>query len=197
MTIQELYDLLASDDFQRADTGNLFFPAYMYMYEPENEYEIEGAIEDIKKRLYRPSNYIDILVIDIYEEFMSYLGNAAFLKSTKLEKFKERELFKPEIADKAVKAEAYSPHFLSRLNEIIQTHLSKEGDYKASYVFVKGFGRAFPYIRASRFMNNFEKYIKNYKIIMFYPGKANDNYYSLFGTLNDENLYRAIKLINQ
>ena len=42
MTIQELYDLLASDDFQRADTGNLFFPAYMYMYEPENEYEIEG-----------------------------------------------------------------------------------------------------------------------------------------------------------
>lgn len=196
MTIQELYDLLASDDFQRADTGNLFFPAYMYMYEPENEYEIEEAIEDVKKRLYRPSNYIDILVIDIYEEFMRYLGDAAFLKSTKLEKFKERELSKPEIADKAVKAEAYSPHFLSRLNEIIQTHLSKEGDYKVSYVFVKGFGRAFPYIRASRFMNNFEKYIKNYKIIMFYPGKANDSYYSLFGTMNDENLYRAIKLIN-
>ena len=45
-------------------------------------------------------------------------------------------------------------------------------------------------------MNNFEKYNKNYKIINFYPGKAKDNYYSLFGTLNDENLYRAIKLIN-
>ena len=32
---------------------------------------------------------------------------------------------------------------------------------------------------------------------MFYPGKAQQDYYSLFGLLKDENLYRAIKLINE
>jgi hypothetical protein len=31
---------------------------------------------------------------------------------------------------------------------------------------------------------------------MFYPGEAK-TYYSLFGLLKDENLYRAIKLINE
>jgi hypothetical protein len=45
-------------------------------------------------------------------------------------------------------------------------------------------------------MNNFEKYIQKYKIILFYPGEVKENY-NLFKLLNDENLYRAIHLINQ
>jgi hypothetical protein len=45
-------------------------------------------------------------------------------------------------------------------------------------------------------MSNFEKHIKGFKLIMFYPGVAK-GYYSLFGLLQDENLYRAIKLINE
>jgi hypothetical protein len=45
-------------------------------------------------------------------------------------------------------------------------------------------------------MSNFEKHIKGFKLIMFYPGVVK-GYYSLFGLLQDENLYRAIKLINE
>ena len=81
------------------------------------------------------------------------------------------------------------------LEHKIKSHLEEAKPYEVSYVFVKGFGKAFPYLRTSRFFNNFEKYIKGYKLIMFYPGEAK-NYYSLFGLLKDENLYRAIKLIN-
>ena len=84
---------------------------------------------------------------------------------------------------------------LQYIHKKIETHLDNAGTFEVAYVFVKGFGNAYPYIRASRFMNNFEKYIKGFKLIMFYPGEAK-NYYSLFGLLKDENLYRAIKLIN-
>jgi hypothetical protein len=92
--------------------------------------------------------------------------------------------------------DAYNQRFLSFLSSKIEEHFTQADESEVAYVFVKGFGRSFPYIRASRFMNNFEKYIKGYKLIMFYPGEAK-NYYSLFGLLKDENLYRAIKLINE
>jgi hypothetical protein len=146
MTIIELYDQLCDKDFQDHYTGNLFFPAYMYMYDAKKEHEIDKEILNIKDKLYRPSNYDN--------RFLTYLDNK------------------------------------------IQTHLSNADEFEVAYVFLKGFGNSYPYIRASRFMNNFEKYIKGFKLIMFYPGEAK-NYYSLFGLLKDENLYRAIKLINE
>lgn len=55
MTITELYNQLADKNFQDPLTGNLFFPAYMYVYDPEKEYEIQQEIINIKERLYRPN----------------------------------------------------------------------------------------------------------------------------------------------
>ena len=195
MTITELYEQLENKDFQDHQTGNLFFPAYMYMYDAENEYEIDEEILDIKSRLHRPNNYLDVMVIDLFETFCDYLKKEDFAKSKKYDYYTTHEINKPEAVQKALQNDAYDIRFLNYLNEKIKDHLNNADTYEVAYVFVKGFGNSFPYIRASRFMNNFEKFIKGYKLIMFYPGEAK-NYYSLFGLLKDENLYRAIKLIN-
>ncbi len=195
MTITELYHQLADKDFQDHQTGNLFFPAYMYTYDPEKEYEIDAEILSIKHRLHRPTNYLDVMVIDIFEEFVNYLKQEKFGKDTKFDFYSKHEENKSEAVDKALRQDAYDARFLNFLNEKITKTLASATEYEVAYVFVKGFGNAYPYIRASRFMNNFEKYIHGYKLIMFYPGEAKA-YYSLFGLLKDENLYRAIKLIN-
>jgi hypothetical protein len=195
MTITELYDQLCDKDFQDHYTGNLFFPAYMYMYDAEKEYEIDQEILSIKDRLYRPSNYLDIMVVDIFEEFTNYLKKEKFGRDSKYDFYLQHEAGKPKQVADALKKDAYDNRFLTYLDGKIQSHLTNAEEYEVAYVIVKGFGNAFPYIRASRFMNNFEKYIKGFKLIMFYPGEAKD-YYSLFGLLKDENLYRAIKLIN-
>lgn len=196
MTITELYTQLSNKDFQDHQTGNLFFPAYMYMYDATKEYEIDREILDIKNRLHRPNNYLDVMVLDIFEEFVNYLKQDEITKGNSRFKFyTTQEPNKPLEVDKALYREAYNDSFLSYLNDNINQHLAKAKHYDVAYVFLKGFGNAFPHIRASRFMNNFEKYIKGYKLIMFYPGEAK-SYYSLFGLLKDENLYRAIKLIN-
>ena len=47
----ETYNQLCDKGFQNHETGNLFFPAYMYMYNPEHEYEVEKEILDIKSKL--------------------------------------------------------------------------------------------------------------------------------------------------
>jgi hypothetical protein len=196
MTITELYNQLSNKDFQDHQTGKLFFPAYMYMYDATKEYEIDNEILDIKNRLHRPNNYLDVMIIDIFEEFLAYLTKEKFGKVTKYEFYTEHEANKSDAVDKALKQDAYDKRFLNYLDKKIKTHFENANSFEVAYVFIKGFGNAFPYIRASRFMSNFEGYIKGYKLIMFYPGVAK-TYYSLFGLLKDENLYRAIKLINE
>ena len=196
MTIAELYTQLSDKGFQDHQTGNLFFPAYMYTYNPDKEYEIDAEILDIKNRLHRPNNYLDVMVIDIFEEFVSYLKNRTFGGETKCSYYFKHEESKAKAVNDALSRDAYDKEFLNYLEDKIKQHLAAADDYEVAYVFVKGFGNAFPYIRASRFMNKFEAKIKGYKLIMFYPGKVKE-YYSLFGLLKDENLYRAIKLINE
>jgi hypothetical protein len=195
MTITELYNQLSDKGFQDHQTGNLFFPAYMYMYNPELEYEVEKEILDIKNRLHRPNNYLDVMVLDIFEEFINFLKNEKFGNATKYNFYLEHESSKKDAVDKALKQDAYTEKFMNYLRDKIAEH-HNDTDYEVAYVFIKGFGNSYPYIRASRFMSNFEKHIKGFKLIMFYPGVAK-GYYSLFGLLQDENLYRAIKLINE
>jgi hypothetical protein len=165
------------------------------MYNPEMEYEVEKEILHIKNSLYRPNNYLDVMVLDIFEEFINFLKNEKFGNTTKFNFFMEHESTKKDAVDKALKQDAYTEKFMNYLRDKIAAH-HNDADFEVAYVFIKGFGNSYPYIRASRFMSNFEKHIRGYKLIMFYPGVAK-GYYSLFGLLQDENLYRAIKLINE
>jgi hypothetical protein len=196
MTIIELYNKLCDKDFQNHETGNLFFPAYMYMYNPEQEYEIEKEILDIKNRLHRPNNYLDVMILDIFEELINFLKNEKFGNSTKFEYYFEHISQKQDTIYNSLKQEAYKDKFMNYLRDkIIKHHNSTE--FEVAYVFMKGFGISYPYIRASRFMSNFEIHIKGFKLIMFYPGILHHGNCRLFGLLQDENLYRSIKLINQ
>ena len=195
MTINELYDLLCDVNFQDPDTGNLFFPAYMYIYNPADEYHIREEISQMKERLVRPNTFVDVLVINLFDEFLDHLRSISFGEQNLLEVTLLNEPKNPEKVAEALRREAVKGPFLAALNEKIMSHINDPGFNKKSYVFVHGFGEIYPYLRASKFLSNFEKYIKKYKIILFYPGTAKD-YYSMFGLLSDENPYRAIRLIN-
>jgi len=195
MTISELYERLEDKEFQEYTTGQLFFPAYMYMYDAKKEAEIEREIAEIQSRLKRPNNYLDVLVIDVFEELLTYLEQRPFAHTTQLGFYLEHEIRNPKAVEAGLKEAAYAPDFLQSLESKVQDHLIASKGYEVAYVFMKGFGRAFPYLRVSRFMANFEKHINGFKLIVFYPGTARE-YYNLFGELEDEHLYRAIKLLN-
>ena len=195
MTIPELFDLLCDEAFQDPSTGNLFFPAYSYVYNPYKEYYIREQINQMKARMVRPNTFINALVINLFEEFQNFLKSREFGKQNLLEVLLEREKTEPGKVELTLKREANNKNFYAWVNNRISEHLNQADELKKSYVFVHGFGEIYPYLRASKFLSNFEKYITGYKIIMFYPGSAKE-YYSMFNLLSDENPYRAIKLIN-
>ena len=196
MTIKELYDLLCDKSFQDPATGYLFFPAYMYLYEPEDEYAIRQEIASMKDRLVRPTDFVDVLALNIFDEFCNYLKTQKWGATNWLQFILSEEAKNHQSVQTTLRQKANDKKFCAFLNNKIQAHKNEVSDLKKSYVFVYGFGQIFPYLRASKFMNLFEQYIKDYKIILFYPGNADKNY-NMFKVLNDEHLYRAIKLINQ
>jgi hypothetical protein len=86
--------------------------------------------------------------------------------------------------------------FYDYFEEKINGHF-KEKNEKRVFLIIYGFGTAFPYLRASDFLKKTEKLIKEFKVIVFYPGTYKNSNYSMFNELNDDNLYRANHLNNQ
>lgn len=184
----EIIKLLSDKSFQDPRTGNLFFPAYIYTYPPAEEYEMREKIEQAVKNLERPSNFLNTLSINIYHELIDFLKSKTFMRRSLFDQMLEKEKNEPKEAYNWV--ESQIPNFIKHFEEKIEKHF-EDADKSKAYLILYGFGSIFPYLRASHLIKQTERLIKDFKVIVFFPGEYEDSYYSLFKILNDENTYRA------
>lgn len=186
----KLYNLMSDRGFQEPRTGNLFFPAYIYTYNPEFEYEMRKEIAFLIEKLKRPNNYLECLVINMYEEMISFLKTEEFSGRTLFDLITEKEKEDPEDALDWILEEINDGNFYANFENKVKAHFAVKNDKKV-YLILHGFGAAYPYLRVSDFLKNTEQLIKEFKVIIFYPGNYENNNYNMFGLLNDDNLYRA------
>ena len=191
----KLYDLMADKGFQEPRTGNLFFPAYIYTYEPAQEYEMRKEIDLLIEKLKRPNHYLDSLVVNMYDELIDFLKNEQFAGQNLFDLIIEKEKEDSEEALAWVRDEINEGDFYKNFTKKVKDHFGVNNEKKV-YLILHGFGSAYPYLRSSDFLKKTEKLIKEFKVIVFYPGDYKNNNYNLFGLLNDDNLYRANHLNN-
>lgn len=197
MTIEELYNKLEDKFFQDTDTGSIFYNVYIYQYNPAEEYDIREQIENLKSRLRRPNNNLDILSINLFDEFCDFLDKMEYGFNPSMLNYLLEIEKEDNIAEDLIRL-ACDEDFLNSIHNKIQNHIEQENQLKKSFVFLYGIGQIYPYLRTNTFLSNFERYNKGekYKIIVFYPGHSVDNGFSLFDRLKDDNTYRSIKLID-
>jgi hypothetical protein len=191
INVDKLYELMTDRGFQEPRTGNLFFPAYIYTYPPEREYEFRGQIKLMIEKLKRPNHFLDCLVVNIYEELIDYLKNETFAGQSIFDEIMEMKSY-DETFD-LIRDEIDNNNFYEYFEKKVKDHF-KPDQKKRVFLVVYGFGSSFPYIRASEFLKKTERLIKEFKVILFYPGEYKNSNYSLFGILNDDNMYRANNL---
>ena len=200
MTIDELYEKLSSRQFQDTQNGDLFYNFFVYQYPADKEYEIRQQIKEFKEQLIRPINYVDVLTMNLFEEFCNFLDSQSFgkLHPSYLKYLIEKDGSNPKSVTKTLTNKANSDAFYEYVHNKIIQHISIKDDKIRPYIFLYGIGSMYPYLRTNVFLTNYEKYNQssNYKLIVFYPGKVDKNTYHLFGMLNDEHTYRATLLIN-
>lgn len=194
MNLSDLFGELSKREFQNYETGNLFFPAYIYCYEPNKEYQIRTEIMDLKERLIRPDIFQECMVINIYDEFINYLKTEKLGEDSLFDLFIKQEKEESESeARENLKQTADSIEFLKQIDKKIRVHFQLPSKYKKVYILVHGFGSIFPYLRASEFLRRFEEFVSGggYKMVVFYPGKFENNHFYLFNEINHETVYRA------
>ena len=203
MTIKELDDKLNSTGFQDTENGDLFYNFFIYQYPPEQEYDIRKQILEFKANLIRPTNYVDVLTLNLFEEFCAFLDQKKFLRHPSMLKYlSEKEANDPSTSDNIQQTlirNAHSPEFVQFIHQRILNHISIEDRYRRPYVFLHGIGSMYPYLRVNEFLSLYEDYNETgkYKIIVFYPGYRENNSFRLFDELPDNHTYRATLLINE
>ena len=200
MTLDQLYDTLCSDDFKNTE-NDIFYNFYIFQYEPEKEYEMRRQIVDFKAKLIRPVNFVDVLTIDLFQEFCNFLDSISFGKKhpSYLKYMLEKDEIDHEAVTKTLTNKANSQPFYQYIHERIMEHISIEDDKLRPYVFLYGIGAMYPYLRTNVFLSSYEQYNKSnkYKIIVFYPGEKDGNSFRLFNRIDDQHTYRATLLINE
>ena len=67
--------------------------------------------------------------------------------------------------------------------------------YENSIVFITGVGKCYPIVRSHNILNNLHQVIDAVPVVMFFPGEYSGQDLHLFGTIKDDNYYRAFKLV--
>jgi Domain of unknown function (DUF1788) len=194
--ITKLIKYLEDPSFQNPETGKLFHPTYIYLYNAEDEYKMQEDLQTILGRLKRPNHFLDCLLVNLYEELIDYLKSNRIFDTTVFDEILKREESDAAFAQQWVIDKVDNAVFLEYLTKKINDHFGDISNEKRVYLLIHGVGDVFPYLRASDFLKRIESLVKTFKVILFYPGEYSDKYYNLFGNIRTDNIYRA-NLLNQ
>lgn len=143
MTIKELDDKLNSPGFQDTENGDLFYNFFIYQYPAEKEYDIRKQIQEFKANLIRPTNYVDVLTLNLFDEFCSFLDQKKFLRHPSMLKYlMEKEQSAPskvKSTQDTLARNAHSPEFVQFIHQRIIDHITIKDQYRRPYVFMYGY----------------------------------------------------------
>lgn len=71
----------------------------------------------------------------------------------------------------------------------------KERTQNDSVVFLTGVGKCYPVLRAHKVLNNLHQILDQVPVVMLYPGRYDGQELVLFGSVKDDNYYRAFRLV--
>ena len=196
----KLYEKLADKQFQDTENTDFFYNYFIVQYSIQEEKEVEDTLDKFKEVLSRPTNYVDVLSLDIFEELCNFLDGRRFFKyDSQLQYLLDKDKTMPEAVTNSLVNMANNDEFYEYINKRILDHINKTGDNMIRpYVFFYGISRIYPYLRTNVLLTAYEKYNRanKYKVILFYPGSQIGNSFSLFDKLEDSHTYRATFLLN-
>jgi len=196
MNLDKLTEFLEDKGFQDPRTGNLTHPSFIYIYDATKEYEFRDQLARLTGRLKRPNHFLDCLVLDLFKAFTEYLQAQQFAGQSIFDLIIEKEKEEPQEAAIWIRSEVEKPEFWQFLDRKIQEYITAGDPEKRVYVLIHGIGAIYPYLRASEFLKKTEAWVKNFKMILFFPGEYVNGNYRLFNLTHNDNIYRAT-LLNQ
>lgn len=157
---------------------------YIFDYDPKDELLIRDYVKTIKKEFDKADSNVKIIEFDLYNLMLDLTKEMDVFESI----FEMEENEGKEVLYNALEEFCQDPSiFMEKI---------KEDSKGYDLILITGVGKVFPFIRSHTILNNLMEKIHGQPLIMFYPGKYDELSLKLFGKLDDNNYYRAFRLVD-
>jgi len=184
--LDKIEEKITNDDFLKNKGLGNEVGYYIFDYAPRNELIVRGHIAYLKDKINKSSSGLKIIEFDLYNMVIDILKDKGYLeKCFEFEKAKGLD-FTYEAIIKMLKLTSKSNLLVNRILENTQPN---------SVVFITGVGKCYPLVRSHNVLNNLHQVLDSVPVVMFFPGIYSGQDLQLFGTIKDDNYYRAFKLV--
>ena len=157
---------------------------YIFDYDPEEELQIREHIDFLLTQIPKTAPDLKITHINLFDLILDYLKERKLLD--KVLQMQQQK------GDAAVQKALAAPLHASKLLPLFKKAAAPEEN---DLVLVSGVGNVYPLLRTHSLLNNLHPVMGQTPLILFFPGSYDGQALKLFGSLQDDNYYRAFKLI--
>ena len=157
---------------------------HIFDYAPEYELKVRSHIDDLIQQLAKTSPDLKVIHINLFDLILDYLKERNYLDKVLQTQQQKGDIAVQKILTTLLQAEKLLPLF--KKTAMPEQH---------NLVLVSGVGSVYPLLRTHSLLNNLHSVMGKTPLILFFPGNYDGQSLKLFGTLHDDNYYRAFKLI--
>ncbi len=184
MNLDQLYNYITSRDLLQNARASGHLPVFLYAYDARAEETFSAELRGLNSNLMRSGKTIlHIDLFDLVVELLKEDGNFDTLLEV------EPDNDKGELMRHIENVVPFEEVIIPRLREELAAG-------SATILFLSGFSKCYPFLRAKKVISALENGLSDTPVILFFPGTYDGWSLMLFGTL-PEHSYRAINLSGQ
>ena len=160
---------------------------YVFDYPAEKELQVRQRIAYMQHKNSKGADGFALVVFDLYDIIIDLLEQEGYMETCF--KFEQKTGF-----DRIVKAVGNLLK-ISDADSLIVQHIQQHTPQDA-VVFLTGIGKCYPLLRSHKVLNNLHQALDRVPVVLFYPGRYDGQELVLFGSIKDDNYYRAFRLVD-
>ena len=160
---------------------------YVFDYPAEKELQVRQRIAYMQHKNSKGTDGFALVVFDLYDIIIDLLEQEGYMDTCF--KFEQKKGF-----DRIVKAVGNLLK-ISDADSLIVQHIQQHTPQDA-VVFLTGIGKCYPLLRSHKVLNNLHQALDRVPVVLFYPGRYDGQELVLFGSIKDDNYYRAFRLVD-
>lgn len=156
---------------------------YIFDYPAQDELLVRDWIRDMQRKNSPALDGCALTVFDLYDTLMELLEEEDALE----------DFFSLERRG-GMDAVAREMHCWLFEEDAFLVNRIKERTPEHAVVFLTGVGKCYPALRSHNVLNNLHQVLDHVPVVMFFPGIYSGQELMLFGSVKDNNYYRAFRL---
>lgn len=175
---------ITSDKFLKKNNVAGEIPFYVFDYPPEEEIKMREHISFMEERIAKQYPHIRFRHVRLFNLMIEHLTDRGNIDKAYTLECEKGSAALWNALSASVKPERF-----------VNIIAGKYDLTECNLIFISGVGTIWPWVRAHSLLNNLQSITGNVSVVLFYPGRYTGQSFQLFDRLEENNYYRAFRLV--